>query len=176
MDVGLLIIHVTLGSLLAAHGAQKLFGVFGGHGLEGTGAYLEGFGLRPGKAFALLAGSTELVGGVLFAIGLFVPGAAALIVGTMIVAARTDHRMKGLWVFNGGSEYVLTIAAIAAALAFNGAGDWSVDNAIGWDVSGVAWGVGALVVGAVGAAGVLGLAASRRVDATVSSDEVSATA
>jgi putative oxidoreductase len=80
----------------------------------------------------------------------------------MIVAARTDHAGKGLWIFNGGSEYVLTNAALAIGLAFNGAGRWSVDNAIGWDVSGVAWGLGALGVAVAGAVVVLGAVRSPR--------------
>src|SRR5687767_4513572 len=103
MEIGLLLIHGGIGLLLATHGAQKLFGIFGGFGLEGTGGYLEGFGLRPGKLFAAGAGIAELAGGLLFAAGLLTPVAAALIAATMFVAARTDHAAKGLWVFNGGS-------------------------------------------------------------------------
>lgn len=157
MEVGLFIIHALIGALLAGHGAQKLFGILGGFGLEGTAGYLEGFGLRPGKLFAAAAGTAELAGGVLLAAGLFTPLAAALIGATMLVAARTDHAGKGIWIFNGGSEYVLTVAAVVLALAFNGAGAWSVDAAIGWDVAGLAWGLGALGVAVVGAAGVLAL-------------------
>ena len=111
MQVGLLLIHAVIGALLAGHGAQKLFGAFGGYGLEGTGGYMEGFGLRPGKPFAALAGTAELVGGLLLAAGLLTPLAAALIAATMLVAARTDHAGKGLWIFNGGAEYVLTVSA-----------------------------------------------------------------
>ncbi len=162
MDVGLLVIHVVIGSFVAAHGAQKLFGVLGGYGLDGTGQYLEGFGLRPGTLFAFGAGSAELVGGLALAAGFFTPGAAAVIAATMLVAAGTDHRNKGFWIYNSGSEYVLTNAAVVIALAFNGAGTWSVDNAIGWDVAGVAWGIGALGVAIVGAAGVLLVAARSR--------------
>jgi putative oxidoreductase len=162
MEVGLLVIHVAIGSFVAAHGAQKLFGILGGYGLDGTGQYLEGFGLRPGKLFAFGAGSAELVGGVALAAGFFTPGAAALVAATMLVAARTDHRGKGFWIYNGGYEYVLTNAAVVIGLAFNGAGTWSVDNAIGWKVAGVAWGIGALGVAIVGAAGVLLVAARSR--------------
>jgi putative oxidoreductase len=92
MEIGLLLIHVTFGLLLAGHGAQKLFGILGGYGLEGTGGYMESFGLRPGKLFAALAGAAELGGGLLLAAGLATPLAAALIASTMIVAAFTDHR------------------------------------------------------------------------------------
>jgi putative oxidoreductase len=157
MEVGLFFIHAVIGSFVAAHGSQKLFGILGGFGLEGTGQYLEAFGLRPGKLFAFAAGSAEVVGGLAFAAGFFTPGAAALIAATMIVAARTDHAGRGFWIYNGGNEYVLTNTAVVTALAFHGAGDWSLDNAIGWDVAGVAWGLGALGAAVIGAAGVLAL-------------------
>jgi putative oxidoreductase len=169
MELGLFLIHAVIGAFLAAHGSQKLFGILGGYGLEGTGQYLEGFGLRPGKMFALAAGSAEFFGGLAFAVGLFTPGAAALIASTMLVAARTDHAGKGLWIFNGGSEYVLTNAAVVIALAFNGAGEWSLDNAIGWDVAGAAWGLGALGVAVIGAIAVVGVQA-RAAGTSVSTD------
>jgi putative oxidoreductase len=162
MEVGLFLIHAVIGVFVAAHGSQKLFGVLGGHGLDGTGRYLESFGLRPGRLFALAAGGAELVGGVAFAAGFFTPGAAAVIAATMLVAARTDHAGKGFWIYNGGSEYVLTNAIVALALAFFGAGAWSVDNAIGWDVAGVAWGLGAIGVAVTGALAVLTLARRAR--------------
>ena len=162
MDVGLFLLHAVIGSFVAAHGSQKLFGILGGYGLEGTGQYLEGFGLRPGKLFAFAAGSAELVGGLAFAAGFFTPGAAALIAATMLVAARTDHAGKGFWIYNGGNEYVLTNTAAVIALAFNGAGEWSADKAIGWDVAGVAWGLGALGAAGFGAASVLALRARGR--------------
>jgi putative oxidoreductase len=162
MEVGLFLIHAVIGSFVAAHGSQKLFGVLGGYGLEGTGQYLEGFGLRPGKLFAFAAGSAEFVGGLAFAAGFLTPGAAALIAATMLLAARTDHAGKGFWIYNGGNEYALTNAMVVIALAFSGAGEWSVDNAIGWDVTGVEWGLGALGTAVVGAASVLALRARVR--------------
>jgi putative oxidoreductase len=155
MEIGLLLIHLVIGVSLAAHGAQKLFGWLGGYGIAGTAGYLEGFGLRHGRLLAAGAGASELAGGVLFATGLATPLAAALIAGTMIVAARTDHAGKGYWIYNGGAEYVLTVAVVAIGLAFNGAGAWSLDAAIGWDVSGAAYGLGALAAALVGAGGVL---------------------
>ena len=157
MEVGLFLIHAVIGALLAGHGAQKLVGVLGGYGLDGTGGYLEGFGLRPGKLFAAAAGGAELAGGLLLAAGLFTPLAAALVAATMFVAARTDHAGKGVWIFNGGSEYVLTVAAVVLGLAFNGAGAWSVDAAIGWDVAGLAWGLGAFGGALAAATGTLAL-------------------
>jgi putative oxidoreductase len=157
MDLGLFLIHAVVGGFVAAHGSQKLFGILGGFGLEGTGQYLEGFGMRPGKLFAFAAGAAELVGGLAFAAGFFTPGAAALIAATMLVAARTDHAGNGFWIYQGGNEYVLTNIAVVIALAFSGAGEWSADNAIGWDVAGVAWGLGALGAAVIGAGGALAL-------------------
>jgi putative oxidoreductase len=158
MEIGLLLLHGVVGLLLAGHGAQKLFGVLGGFGVSGTGGYLESLGLRPGRPLAVAAGASELVGGLLLAAGLATPLAAALIAATMLVAARTDHRGKGLWIFNGGSEYVLTAATVGIGLAFAGAGDWSLDAAIGWDVAGFWWGIGAAAVAVVGGTSVLAVA------------------
>jgi putative oxidoreductase len=174
MEVGLFVIHAVIGSFVAAHGSQKLFGILGGYGLEGTGQYLEGFGLRPGKLFAFAAGSAELVGGLALAAGFFMPGAATLIAATMLVAARTDHAGKGFWIYNGGYEYALTNALVVIGLAVNGAGEWSVDNAIGWDVAGVAWGLGSLGAALIGAAGVLALRARTR-SATVATEPAAGT-
>jgi putative oxidoreductase len=129
----------------------------GGYGLEGTGDYMEGFGLRPGKLFAAMAGGSELTGGLLLATGLATPLAAAFIAATMFVAARTDHAGKRLWIFNGGAEYVLVVAAVVLGLAFTDAGAWSLDAAIGWDVAGVGWGLGAAGAAVLGAAGVLAI-------------------
>jgi putative oxidoreductase len=157
MELGLFLIHAVIGGFVAAHGSQKLFGILGGYGLEGTGRYMESFGLRPGRLFAFAAGSAELVGGLAIAAGFFTPGAAALIAATMLVAARTDHAGKGFWIYNGGNEYVLSVTTVVIALAFHGAGEWSVDNALGWDLAGLVWGLGALGAAVIGAAGVLGL-------------------
>ena len=83
MSAGLLILRVVFGALMAVYGAQKLFGWFGGYGLTGTAGYLEGLGFRPGRLFAAAAGLAELGGGVLLALGLFTPAAAATIVSDM---------------------------------------------------------------------------------------------
>jgi putative oxidoreductase len=155
MEVGLLVLHVTVGVFLAAHGSQKLFGWLGGFGIRGTGGYLESLGLRHGAVLAAAAGSSETVGGSLLALGLLTPFAAALIAGTMLVAARTDHRGKGFWIYAGGGEYVLTNAVVALALAFNGPGTWSLDASVGWSLNGVWWGAGTALAAVAGAAGVL---------------------
>ena len=171
MEIGLLIVRVVVGALLIGHGSQKLFGWFGGYGLKGTGGYMESFGLRPGPLFAFAAGAAELAGGLGFATGFATPLAAALVGSTMLVAARTDHAGKGLWVYNGGFEYVLTNAAVVVGVAFAGAGTWSLDHAIGWELSGTWWGIGAAVAALLGGASVL---AVRRVGAAVHTEPVAA--
>ena len=155
MEVGLLLIHVLVGALVAGHGAQKLFRAFGGPGIEGFGGFLTSLGLRPAHPLALAAGASEFAGGVLLALGLATPLAALLIVSVMVVAARTAHAGKGLWVSQGGWELPLINGAVAVGLAFNGAGAWSLDAVIGWDVAGLVWGIGALVLGVLGAVAVL---------------------
>ena len=155
MHVGLLLIHVVVGLVIAAHGSQKLFGWFGGGGLEGTSGWMESLGLFPGRRRALAAGLAEFVGGSLLALGLLVPVSAVLIASTYLVAARTAHAGRGPWNANGGWELPMVLATVPVGLAFNGAGNWSLDNAIGWDVSGLWWGIGAAGVALLGAAGVL---------------------
>jgi putative oxidoreductase len=162
MELGLLLIHVLVGALVAGHGAQKLFGAFSGPGLEGFGGFLTSLGLGPTRPLALAAGATELAGGVLLALGLATPLAALLIVSVMLVAARTAHAGKGLWASDGGWELPLINAAVAVGLAFNGAGSWSLDAVIGWDVAGLAWGVGALALGVLGGLAALAGARERR--------------
>jgi putative oxidoreductase len=155
MELGLFLIHATVGVLLAGHGAQKLFGWFGGHGIEGTGGFMETLRLRPGRHMAFAAGASELFGGVLLALGLATPLAALVIGSTMLVASLTAHAGKGPWASNGGWELPLTYAIVAIGLAFNGAGQWSLDNAIGWDVTGLWWGLGASALAVLGALGAI---------------------
>src|SRR5919204_6049738 len=117
MDTGLALLHIVVGLLFVGHGAQKLFGVFGGYGLEGTAGFFESLGLRPGRFHATAAGFNEFVGGALLALGLLVPVAATLLIATMVAASLTAHRGKGIWVSNGGFELPLVYAAIAFALS-----------------------------------------------------------
>lgn len=126
-SLGLLIIRLVVGLTFAAHGAQKLFGWFGGGGLEGTGAFFETFGLKPGKPLALMAGLGEFFGGLLFALGLLTPLAALLMIATMIVAIITVAGKNGFWAQNGGSEYNVTIIAVALGIALTGPGTYSLD-------------------------------------------------
>lgn len=127
MAVGLFLIRVVVGMLLIGHAAQKLFGWFGGHGLAGTGAFFDSVGYRPGRRLALLAGLAELTGGLLLALGLLTPLAAAVIVGTMTAAAAT-HLRNGLWGQNGGYETPLLYAVTALGVAFTGPGSVSLDR------------------------------------------------
>jgi putative oxidoreductase len=126
-SIGLLIIRVVIGVLFIGHGAQKLFGAFGGYGLEGTGQYFDSIGIKPGKTMALLAGLMEFVGGLLFALGLFTPIGALLIALTMVVAIAKVHGTNGLWITQNGYEYNLVLLVVAIAVAFIGAGDYSLD-------------------------------------------------
>jgi putative oxidoreductase len=126
-SIGLLIIRVVIGVLFIGHGAQKLFGAFGGYGLEGTGQYFDSIGIKPGKTMALLAGLMEFVGGLIFALGLFTSIGALLIALTMVVAIAKVHGANGLWITQNGYEYNLVLLVVAIAVAFIGAGDYSLD-------------------------------------------------
>jgi putative oxidoreductase len=174
MSTGLLILRLVIGLVLAGHGAQKLFGSFGGYGIAGTGGWLASIGFRPGKQMAVLTGLAELLGGLALAIGLLTPLAAAAVIGTMTVAAWT-HSANGLWGTNGGYELPLINTAAAAALAFTGAGAYSLDNALGltW---GNGWAIGAIALALV-AAGVAILSAKANLKADAKTAEpVGATA
>lgn len=128
--LGLLALRVPVGIILAAHGAQKLFGWFGGYGLEGTGQWLESIGLVPGLLMALLAGSAEFFGGILLILGLLTRPAALVSAFTMIVAIFSVHIDHGLFMSNNGYEFALALFAATLALTFQGAGRVSVDNVI----------------------------------------------
>jgi putative oxidoreductase len=163
MDAGLAVLHILVGLLFVGHGAQKLFGAFGGHGLEGTAGFFESLGLRPGRFHAFAAGFNEFVGGALLALGLLVPVAAALLIATMVAASLTAHRGKGIWNQNSGTELPLVYAGVAFALAAVGAGDVSLDSALGLDIHGLGWALAALAAGVLGG---LGAVASGRLGRT----------
>jgi len=146
MAIGLLVLRVLVGALFAAHGAQKLFGWFGGYGIKGTGGFFESLGFRPGPLMALVAGASEMGGGLLLAAGLFTPLAAAAIIGVMINAIFSAKLKAGLL---GGYEIDLLYAAAAASLAFTGPGTYSLDHAFGWTFLGWQWGVGAVALAVV---------------------------
>jgi putative oxidoreductase len=151
MNIAMLILRVVVGGLFMGHGAQKLFGWFGGHGLEGTGGFMGSLGFRPGRRMALVGGLVELGGGLLLAIGFLTPFGAALIVGQMTAATLAVHVDKGLWNQNGGFEYPLVLAVVALVVTFAGPGTISVDSALGMEVSGTVPMLAALLAG-VGAA------------------------
>ncbi len=157
MDTGMLLIRATIGLLLFGHGAQHALGWFGGYGAVGTGTWLEGFGFRHGKRFAILLGASEIAIGFLFLTGFLVPAAAAGIVGITLAAAMTDHAGKGPWIWKSGYEYVLVLGVVAVTVAFTGPGAVSLDDLLGLDLSGTGWGLGAAVAGLASGFGVLAL-------------------
>src|SRR5690348_7439585 len=128
MDFGLFLLRLVIGGTLFAHGVQKLFGWFGGHGLAGTGAFLEQLGFRPGRVNAALSGLAEAGGGLLLATGFLTPLGAAAVISVMLVAIVSVHGAKGFFSMSGGFEYPLVLGATAAALAFTGPGAISLDR------------------------------------------------
>jgi putative oxidoreductase len=143
MSYGLLLLRVVVGGTMFSHGAQKLFGWFGGPGLRGTAGFFESLGWRMPLALAFLAGLAE-TSGVAFALGLLTPLAALGIAVVMLNAIFVVHWRNGFFNGNGGLEFPLTLATVAVAVAATGPGRFSIDRLIGWDdnISGVWWGVG----------------------------------
>ena len=123
-----LVLRVPVGLILAAHGAQKLFGWFGGYGLEGTGQWLASIGLEPGYLMALLAGSVEFFGGLALVLGLLTRPAAVIAAFTMLVAIFAVHIGNGLFMSNNGYEYALTLFVVTLALVIQGGGRFALDN------------------------------------------------
>jgi putative oxidoreductase len=130
-DLGLLALRVTAGGLVAGHGAQKLFGAFGGHGLEGTAGWLESIGLQPGKVWAGLAGASEFGGGMLTALGLGGPLGPIAMQGAMATATRKVHWGKPIWSSEGGAEEPLSYAVAGLAIGLAGPGRYSLDRLFG---------------------------------------------
>ncbi|MDH6227221.1 MULTISPECIES: DoxX family protein [Streptomyces] len=154
-DLGLLLLRAGTGGVLVAHGTQKLFGWFGGHGLEGTGQWMESIGYSPGKASATMAGAAEAGGGLLLALGLATPAAGAAAAGAMAGAAAV-HAPQGFFAQSGGYEYAASLGLTAASLAVTGPGRISLDNLFGhafnkdWMVPAVFAAVGAATAYVVG--------------------------
>lgn len=130
LDVGLLLIRLVIGLSFMAHGAQKLFGWFGGYGIKGTGGWFESMGMKPGSLVALLAGLAEFVGGLLLALGLLTPVGGILIALTMVIAIVKVHGANGYWSTQNGFEYNLAILAVGVALALTGGGQYALDALI----------------------------------------------
>jgi putative oxidoreductase len=161
MDTGILILRLALGLTMAAHGSQKLFGWFGGHGLKGTGGFFESIGFRPGTLFAVAAGLSETAGGLLVALGFLGPIGPALVISVMIVAAISVHLANGFFFTSNGIEVHVLYVAGAMALALTGFGSLSLDAALGlqhlWTPEIIA------IVLAIGVVGGFGNLALRRV-------------
>jgi putative oxidoreductase len=150
MSYGILLLRLAFGLSVAAHGAQKIFGAFGGHGPSGTAGYFGTLGFRAPLVLAVVAGIAEL-SGLLLAAGLLTPFASLLIVIVMLNAIGSVHWRHGFWNTAGGYELNLLIVAAVTAIAAIGPGRFSLDRLIGWDdnLSGLWWGVGVLAVGAI---------------------------
>ncbi|MBL1272441.1 MAG: DoxX family protein [Oceanospirillales bacterium] len=125
-----LILRVPVGLTLAAHGAQKLFGWFGGYGLEGTGQWMASLGLEPGYLMALMAGVAEFFGGLALVLGLLTRPAALVTAFAMLVAIFAVHIGNGLFMANNGYEFALTLFVVTLALAIQGAGRFSLDRVL----------------------------------------------
>lgn len=146
IDIGLLLMRLVVGALVAAHGLQKLTGWFGGPGLLGTEHMLDDLHYRHPRLMARILGITETTAGLLLALGLAMPLAAAGIAGVMLNAAVVVHRANGPWVQDGGYEYNLVLATIAAGMGIIGPGAWSLDRVTGWDTNGL-WALLGTLVG-----------------------------
>jgi putative oxidoreductase len=156
-DIGLLLLRIFVGLTIAAHGAQKLFGWFGGFGIKGTGKFLTSAGYPAGEAFAVVSGLCEFLGGLGLVLGLLTPLSAAMVLGNMvnaIVVSWNGFGAEGFFAQDGGIEYQLIMAAASAALAFTGPGGYALDrfvpglrhHRLGYGVAGVLLGV---VVGVI---------------------------
>lgn len=124
LNIGLLLIRVVFGLSFARHGTEKLFGWFGGNGIKGTAGFFESLGMKPGVPLAVLAGLGELLGGLFFAAGIFLPLAVLLIVGTMLVAIITVTGKNGFSIVGGGYEYNLAIIAAVIGILLTGPGSY----------------------------------------------------
>ena len=142
-----MIVRVVQGSLMAGHGAQKLFGSFGGPGLEGTSGFMEMLGMRPGRPWAYLAGLSEFGGGVLTALGLLYPLGPLGVIGSMSMATRKAHWDKPIWMTEGGAELPVLNIAISTALMIREPDGYSLDRLLGIRLP--AW------VGPVGLVGII---------------------
>ncbi len=152
-NIGRLLLRISVGGFFVGHGTQKLFGWFGGHGLDGTAGMFESLGMRPGKRNAIAAGVAEAAGGAALVAGAATPLASAAIISTMLTAVHRVHLKNGPWATGGGYEYNVVLIAAVLTLAETGPGSPSVDDARGSKMSGPGWAFIALALGAAGSAG-----------------------
>src|SRR4051812_7559849 len=150
MDLGRTALRSVVGPLFVGHGTQKLFGWFGGHGMDGTGGFFENLGLRPGKRHATAAGAAQTTRGVLLTLGAATPVAATMISTIMLTAIRKVHFAKGPWVTQGGYEYNLALIALATALVETGPGRFSVDAKAFPRWKGTGWALASLAAAGAG--------------------------
>src|SRR5262245_5691365 len=161
MDAGRLLARAVIGGLFAGHGTQKLFGWFGGPGIDGAAQMMDRLELRPGRRNAMAAAVAETAGGTLLALRALTPPACALITGTMVTAIRKVHFANGLWTTDRGYEFNLSLVAATAALVESGPGSPSLDRALGIERRGSGWAIASLAAGAAGSQ--LAIDAGRRI-------------
>ncbi|GAA2722164.1 DoxX family protein [Cellulomonas aerilata] len=166
MHIGRFLARTVIGSLFIGHGAQKLFGSFGGPGIEGTSGMMESLDMHPSRRNAYAAGVSEAGGGALLLTGLATPFACAALIGTMITAVRKVHLPNGPWAANGGYEYNVALIAALVALAEDGPGSVSLDALLGTERKGTAWGVFALLAGAIASTAAIEVGRRAGADAT----------
>ncbi len=147
MDIARFICRLMIGGLFIGHGMQKLFGWFGGSGIEGTEKLMASLKVEPPKESAWAAGLTETGAGTLLAAGLATPLAASGLTGVMTTAIRKAHWSNGFWNYNGGYEYNLVLITTLAALTESGPGALSLDRALGIERRGTGWAIGAAALG-----------------------------
>jgi putative oxidoreductase len=161
MTLGRLIARITIGGLFAGHGTQKLFGWFGGPGLDGASEMMDKLELKPPRHNAMAAAAAETTAGLLLALGALTPLAGTLITSTMTTAIRKVHGPNGPWNQQQGYEYNLVLIAAAAALVDCGPGAPSVDRALGIEAKGSRWALASLAAGVAGST--LAIEAGKRI-------------
>lgn len=132
-NISMTILRVIVGIVFIAHGSQKLFGLFGGYGLEGTGQFMASIGLQPGYLMALLAGLGEFIGGVSVLFGLLTRLGSLLLIAVSLVAMFVVHIHNGFFMASNGFEYILTLLTLSVVLLIEGSGKYSIDNLINKD-------------------------------------------
>jgi putative oxidoreductase len=159
MRFGRLAVRAVIGGLFIGHGTQKLFGWFGGPGLDGTEQMMDALEMQPGRANAVAAGVAESAGGALLLAGAATPLAASSLIGTMVTAIRKVHQPQGPWAAQGGWEYNAVLIAALIALIDTGPGELSVDSALGREEWGPGWALGGLALGAAASSAAIAMGA-----------------